>query len=197
MWLTLLKVKCISFVKQLKQQLYVFDYSYEINLGKILGLLFCLKLDVYCLLAVTCVAKVKRGQEMIVTPSKGVSPRAACPKFQQHIRASVWSATLWTWLLPWAPLLPAAMRGNTQDPPRWAQGWVTAPLSSQPHCPLSVLSIPAHPGENGAGGGVGISVPKHSVCYKRPFFACAFDTTGYEMPPPLLSWTGNNWGICW
>lgn len=130
-------------------------------------------------------------------PPKRVSPRAACPKFQQHIRASVWSATLWTRLLPRAPLLPTATRGNTQDPPWWAQGWVTAPLSSQSHCPLSVLSVPAHPGENRAGGRVGISAPKHSVCYERPFFACAFYTTGYEMPPPLLSWIGNNWGICW
>lgn len=102
-------------------------------------------------------------------PPKRVSPRAACPKFQQHIRVSVWSATLWTRRLPRARLLPTAPRGNSQDPPWWTQARVTAPLSSKPHCPLSVLSVPAHPGENGAGGGVGISVPKCSVCYERPF----------------------------
>lgn len=82
------------------------DYSYESKLGKILGLFLCLKLDVYCLLAVTFVAKVKHGQQMIETPptQKRVCPNAVCPKFRQQICSSVWSATLWTQLLPRAPL---------------------------------------------------------------------------------------------
>lgn len=51
------------------------DYSYESNLGKILGLFLCLKLDVYCLLAVTFVAEVKCGQEVTKSPlKKGLVP---------------------------------------------------------------------------------------------------------------------------
>lgn len=45
--------------KTVKAAIVHLDYSYASNLGKILGLFFCLKSHVYCLLAVTIVAKVK------------------------------------------------------------------------------------------------------------------------------------------
>lgn len=56
------------------------DYSYESNLRKILELFLCLKLDVCCLLAVTFVAKVKCGQQMIKTPPKKGSSQCSLSK---------------------------------------------------------------------------------------------------------------------
>lgn len=90
-------------------------YSYESNLGKILGLFLCLKLDVYCLLAVTLVQRLNAASKW--SNPKRVSPSAACPKFLQRIRSSVRSATLWTKLRPWAPFLLTAQRCHSQELP--------------------------------------------------------------------------------
>lgn len=102
-------------------------------------------------------------------PPKRVSPRAACPKFQQHIRVSVWSATLWTRLLPWAPLFPTALEKEHSGPTvvdtrmgDSTSGFQTPLSPASPACPCP-------PWGNGAGGGVGISLPKSSRCYERPF----------------------------
>lgn len=62
--------------------------------------------------------------------------------------------------------------------------------------PLHVLCVPAQPGENGAGEKWEF-LYQNTVSAMKDIFACAFYSTEYKMPPPLLSWIGNNWGICW
>lgn len=189
MWLILLKVKYTSFVKQLKQQLNIFDDFYQSNLEKMLGLLLCLKLDVCCLLAVTCAAKVNVVRRWL-WPPKRVSPRAGCPKSQQHIRASVWSATLWTRLSQELLSFPQGgdtrtHRGGHKD--GWQPLWAPSPTVPCPSC----LSLPTL-----ARGGVGISVSKYSICYERPSLLC-FLHTRIRNATSTSEWIGNNWGICW
>lgn len=175
------------------------DYSYESDLGKIRGLFLCLKLDVYCLLAVTFVAKVKRGQQMIVTPppKKRVSPSAACPKSPQQICTSVWSATLWTQLLPWAPLLPTTPRRNAEGPTAvdTRRGDGISQLQTTPS--HVTLTCPWLPWGKWWWGTSGIFCTKIQCPLPKTIFAGALYTTVYEMPPPLSSWVGNNCGICW
>ena len=142
------------------------DYSYESSLGKILGLFSCLKSVVYCLLAVTSVAKVKCGQQMIESSPKSVS--AAHPKFPRQICGSARSATLQTQLLRELLSCRQPRDATLRNTQRWEQGRATAPLSPKPRCPVSVWHVPGYPGAK-EGEGVGILVPKYSVCYQRPF----------------------------
>lgn len=147
------------------------DYSYESDLGKIRGLFLCLKLDVYCLLAVTFVAKVKRGQQMIVTPppKKGLVP--VQPVQNPHSRSVLLFGvppcghSCSHELLSFRQPQDATLRDQQQ----WTQGEVTASLSSKPHRPTSLLHVPGYPGASGGGGRVGIFVPKYSARYQRPF----------------------------
>lgn len=56
-------------------------YSYESNLGKILGLFMCLNFDVYCLLAETLTQRLNVVGKRLSLPLKRISPTAACPIF--------------------------------------------------------------------------------------------------------------------
>lgn len=154
-----------------------------------LGLLLCLKMDVYCLLAVTCAAKVKRGQEMIVTPQKGSVPEQAVPN-PSSTSVPVWSATLWTRLSQELLSFPQGgdtrtHRGGHRD--GWQHLWAPSPTVPCPSC----LSLPTV-----ARGGVGISLPKNSICYGRPFLLCFLHTRIWNATI-TSEWIGNNWGICW
>lgn len=146
------------------------DYAYESNLGNILGLFLCLKLDVYCLLAVTFVAKVKHSQQMIETPpKKGLVP--VQPAQNSRSKCVVLFGvppcghSCHHKLLSFQQPRGAMLRKQQW----WKQEWVIAPLSSKPCCPMSVWHVPGYPGANAGGGGMGIFVPKYSVCYQRPF----------------------------
>lgn len=128
-----LKVKCISLVKKVEAVIVHLGYSCESNLGKILGLFLCLKLDVYCLLAVTLVQRLNVASKWL-NPRR-VSLSAACPKFLQRIRSSGRSATLWTKLWPRAPFLLTAWRCHSQELPgvETRTGTITSQLQNPSH----------------------------------------------------------------
>lgn len=189
MQLILLKVKCNFSCKTVEAAIVHLDYSYEINLGRILGLFLCLKLDVCCLLAVTFVAKVKHVQQMIEPPpKKGLVPvqpvQSSRSRFVVLFGVPPCGHSCYHEFLSFQQPWDATLRNRQQ----WKQERVIAPLSSKTHCPMSVLHVPGYPGANGGGGGVGIFVPKYSVCYQRPFWPVL--STQQYMKCHHLFWAG-------